>query len=170
SSLASHRWHRVTGKPYIIHPHGMLDPWAVRNARWKKRMAYMLYERAHLADAACLRALCDAEARAIRAFGLRNPVCVIPNGVDVPDLLVQRAAPWGNKFGSRNVLLYLGRLHPKKNLPALLQGWKAARASSRAGQEWVLVIAGWDQGDHEAQLRQQARELALEDSAHFPGG
>jgi len=169
SSLASHRWHRVTGKPYIIHPHGMLDPWAVRNAKWKKRMAYMLYERAHLADAVCLRALCDAEARAIRAFGLRNPVCVIPNGVDVPDLSVQRAAPWGDKFGSRNVLLYLGRLHPKKNLPALLEGWKAAGASSRAGQEWVLVIAGWDQGDHEAQLRQQARELGLEDSVHFPG-
>ncbi|HEY8835156.1 MAG TPA: glycosyltransferase, partial [Chthoniobacterales bacterium] len=74
SSLASHRWHRATGRPYIIHPHGMLDPWAVRNAKWKKRIAYLAYERAHLAGAACIRALCDAEAQAIRAFGLPNRI------------------------------------------------------------------------------------------------
>ena len=169
SSLASHRWHRITGKPYIIHPHGMLDPWAVRNAKWKKRIAYVAYERAHLADAACIRALCEAEAKAIRGFGLRNHVCVIPNGVDLPDPSVRRDAPWGDEFSNRNVLLYLGRLHPKKNLPALLEGWKMAQASSRAAKDWVLVIAGWDQGNHEAQLQQQARELGLDDSVHFTG-
>jgi poly(glycerol-phosphate) alpha-glucosyltransferase len=147
----------------------MLDPWAVRNAKWKKRIAYLAYERVHLAGAACIRALCDAEVQAVRAFGLRNPVCVIPNGIDLPDLSVQRDAPWGAEFTGRNVLLYLGRLHPKKNLPTLLEAWKAARASSSAGRDWVLAIAGWDQNNHEAQLRRQARELGLDDSVHFAG-
>jgi glycosyltransferase involved in cell wall biosynthesis len=169
SSLASHRWHRRTGRPYIIHPHGMLDPWAVQNAKWKKRLAYLLYERTHLRHASCLRALCDSEAESIRAFGLSNPICVIPNGVDLPDGSISRLAPWSSNLGSRKVLLYLGRLHPKKNLPALLAGWKAVQASSPQARDWVLVIAGWDQNNHEARLRKQAGELGLEDSVHFAG-
>jgi glycosyltransferase involved in cell wall biosynthesis len=169
SSLASHRWHRRTGRPYIIHPHGMLDPWAVQNAKWKKRAAYFVYERKHLRDAACLRALCDSEAESIRAFGLPNPICVIPNGVDLPDRSVSHPAPWSSDLGNRKVLLYLGRLHPKKNLPALLAGWKAVQASSSQAKNWVLVIAGWDQNKHEARLRKQAGELGLEDSVHFAG-
>jgi glycosyltransferase involved in cell wall biosynthesis len=168
SSLASHRWHRITGRPYIIHPHGMLDPWAVRNAQWKKRLAYIAYERAHLANAACLRALNEEEAGAIRDFGLRNPICVIPNGVDLPELSTNHAAPW-NADESRKVLLYLGRLHPKKNLPALLEAWKTTGATSSDKQEWRLVIAGWDQNNHEAELKQQARALGIEGSVHFAG-
>jgi poly(glycerol-phosphate) alpha-glucosyltransferase len=169
SSLASHRWRRETGRPYIIHPHGMLDPWAVRNAKWKKRVAYFAYERAHLAGAACIRALCDAEAQAIRAFGLRNHICVIPNGVDLPDLSRKDPAPWKSEISNRKVLLYLGRLHPKKNLPTLIDAWKAVRSASAKAREWVLVIAGWDQSNHEAQLRKQVRELGVEESVHFAG-
>lgn len=169
SSLASHRWHHLTRRPYIVHPHGMLDPWAVQNAKWKKRLAYLIYERTHLRHASCLRALCDAEAESIRAFGLRNPICVIPNGIDLPDLSIKHTAPWKSELRSRRVLLYLGRLHPKKNLPALLEAWKAVQASSAAARDWVLVIAGWDQNNHEARLRKQARELGLEDTVHFAG-
>src|SRR4029078_1151969 len=77
-SVASHRWHRRTGRPYLIHPHGMLEPLAVRNAMWKKRVAAFLYENQHLREPACLRALSEAEAQAIRSYGLRNPICVIP--------------------------------------------------------------------------------------------
>jgi len=61
----------------------------VRNAMWKKRVAALLYENQHLRGAACLRALSEAEARSIRSYGLRNPICVIPNGVDLPDLANQ---------------------------------------------------------------------------------
>lgn len=169
TSLASNRWCRVTGRPHIIHPHGMLDPWAVQNAKWKKRLAYLAFERSNLCGASCLRALCDSEAESIRAFGLRNPVCVIPNGIDLPDPSVRHDAPWGDEFGGRKVLLYLGRLHPKKNLPALLDAWSAARGSSTNAQDWVLVIAGWDQNNHEADLKRQSRELGLGESVHFAG-
>ena len=87
SSVASHAWHRRTGRPYIVHPHGMLESWALRNARSKKRIAALLYENGHLRGAACLRALCEAEAQSIRAYGMRNPICIIPNGVDLPELI-----------------------------------------------------------------------------------
>ena len=52
---AAHAWHKQTGFPYIVNPHGMLDPWAIKNSRWKKRIAAFLYEDAHLRNAACIR-------------------------------------------------------------------------------------------------------------------
>ena len=36
-SVGSQRWHQRTGRAYVIHPHGMLESWALQNARWKKR-------------------------------------------------------------------------------------------------------------------------------------
>jgi len=47
TSIVASRWHRRTGKPYIVHPHGMLDPWAVRNAHWKKLIAGAFYEKSN---------------------------------------------------------------------------------------------------------------------------
>jgi poly(glycerol-phosphate) alpha-glucosyltransferase len=168
TSIASHKWHKQTGKPYIVHAHGMLDPWAINNSKWKKRIAAFLYESTHLRDAACLRALCKAEAEAIRRFGLRNPICVIPNGIDLPDKKSTRARSWPELTGDRAVLLYLGRLHPKKNLLALLEAWRSVQLEDRVSQ-WALVIAGWDDGGYESLLRERIKILKMERSAFVVG-
>ena len=153
-SVASRRWHRRTGRPYIVHPEGMLEPWALRNGRWKKRMAALLYEDEHLRRAACLRALSEAEAQSIRGYGLRNPICVIPNGVDLPDL---RGSNTETRSANQKTLLYLGRLHPKKNISNLIRAWNETFNSQRGSSErWVLAIAGWDQGGYEKELRRIA--------------
>jgi poly(glycerol-phosphate) alpha-glucosyltransferase len=169
-SLAVRRWSRSSGRPYLISPHGMLDPWAVRNARWKKRVAGWVYEHAHLRGAACLHALCDAEAKAIREYGLRNPVCVIPNGIDLPDPGADEAPPaWASAIpAGAPVLLYLGRLHPKKGLSVLLEGWQLVRAEAQQGG-WHLVIAGWDQGGHQAELAAQIERAGLQAQVHLVG-
>src|SRR6266481_860995 len=130
-SVASRRWHRRTGRPYIVHPEGMLESWALRNGRWKKRIAALLYENEHLRRAACLRALSEAEAQSIRGCGLRNPICVIPNGVDLPDIS-ERSSP-KTQWEGRKVLLYLGRLHRKKNLTNLIRAWNEMSNSEDCG-------------------------------------
>ncbi len=138
---------RALGKPYIISPHGMLDPWALANSAWKKHLAGWLYENAAHRRAACFHAMTRAEFACIRARGLRQPVCLIPNGVDLPSPTAA-PAPWADRVDAgRPVLLYLGRIHPKKGLPALIEAWHEVRP------EGALVIAGWDQGGHEAELR-----------------
>jgi poly(glycerol-phosphate) alpha-glucosyltransferase len=146
----------------------MLDPWALHNSRWKKIMAAFVFERRHLENAACIHAVNNAEAAAIRTFGLRNPICVIPNGIEVhANNAADRVPPWAaDMVGSRKVLLYLGRLHPKKGLSILLRGWKEA---SKREKGWVLVIAGWDQGGHRGELEQLVRELKITDSVQFAG-
>jgi glycosyltransferase involved in cell wall biosynthesis len=167
-SVASLRLARA-GSPYISSPHGMLDPWAVKNSRWKKRLAGSLYENRHLRGAACLHALSQAEAEAFRAFGLRNPVCVIPNGVEIPVERVTVPVPWKNRVPSdARVLFYIGRLHPKKGLTTLLRAWFLAQSDARRSG-WHLVIAGWGQGGYESELRELTGALGLHDSVHFIG-
>ena len=67
----------------------------------------------------------------------------------------------------RKVLLYLGRLHPKKGLPALLQAWAETKRSTR--EDWTLAIAGWDQGNHERQLAGLIADLAIDDTVLLIG-
>ena len=170
SSIATMRLSKRTGKPYLVSPRGMLDPWAVNNSAWKKRLAAWLYENAHLRGAACLHALCDAEARAMRAYGLINPICVIPNGVEIPALDSDLGEPpWANGLPrNAKVMFYLGRLHPKKGLSELLHAWAVSKAGV-SGDQWYLVIAGWDQGGHEAELKRLGRELGIIDHVRFVG-
>lgn len=169
-SRASLMWAKSTNKPYLISPHGMLDAWAINNSRWKKRLVGLLYEDAHLHGAACLHALCEAELEAIRAHGFRNPVCVIPNGIDLPDTQPANKPAWESLVPANGrVLLYLGRIHPKKGLVNLLQAWKMASQDSGDSGPWVLVIAGWDQGGHEAELKSLATGLGISSSVFFVG-
>jgi len=168
-SVVANRWSRAERprRPYAVSPHGMLEPWALRNAAWKKRIAAFAFERRHLMRASCLHAINDAEVLAIRHFGLRNPICVIPNGVDLSIHSIQSKPPWdGTITKQRKILLYLGRIHPKKGLPSLLRAWADTRAIDSA---WMLVIAGWDQGGHESDLQRLASDLEITDSVHFCG-
>jgi glycosyltransferase involved in cell wall biosynthesis len=170
-SVACLHWARATRRPYILSPHGMLDPWALRNSRWKKRAALWVYEKRNLQRATCLHALCKAEAQAIRELGLRNPICIIPNGLEIPDPVIGREPVWRNRLPrSAKILLYLGRLHPKKGLINLLHAWQRVdRAEDGGRSDWHLVIAGWDQIGHESELRKLANLLDIEKSVHFVG-
>jgi poly(glycerol-phosphate) alpha-glucosyltransferase len=163
-SVVSVQWARRTHRPYLVSVHGMLDPWAITHSYWKKRIAGVLYEHRHLNNAACLHALCPPEADAIRRYGLSNPVCVIPCGIDLP-LLSVAPPPRQEK-----VLLFLGRLHPKKGLVNLLAAWgELQHDAPSVASEWRLWIAGWDQGNHETELRRWCAGQGLESSVRFVG-
>ncbi len=166
-SLAGLRWGRATGKPFIVAPHGMLDDWALQNSSAKKRLAGWFFQNSQLRKASCIRALCSAEARSIRAYGLKNPICVIPNGIDLPPAATEAgsANAYPPSFGDRKVLLFLGRLHPKKGLANLIHAWASVKHP-----DWILALAGWDQNGHESELKRQATKLGIPwGDALFPG-
>jgi poly(glycerol-phosphate) alpha-glucosyltransferase len=165
SSMATHAYAKRLRIPYMISPHGMLDPWAVRNSRWKKIPAYWLYERAHLHGASVMRALCESEAESFRKFGLKNPIGIIPNGIDLPEEEHVEVERLKVDKGGKKTLLFLGRVHPKKGLPNALRAF-AERIKAKSGRlkqecPWQLVIAGWDQGGHEAELIELCKELRI---------
>ena len=162
---ASFRWQTKTDKPVVISPHGMLDPWALNSSAWKKKAVEKMFARRSLDRATCIHALCRSEAESIRAYGLTNPIAIIPNGVELP-------APDGAAFcakGAREkrILLFLGRIHPKKGLQELIEAWGAVNGVWR--DNWTLTIAGWDDGGYEPALRSLVDSLGLGDSVEFAG-
>ena len=163
--IAAKNYSRKNNRPYLISPHGMLDPWAMKNSRWKKQIAWHLFEQEHLRGARCLRALCVSEVNSIRQLQLKNDIAVIPNGIDLPENGRQKSEgenpPWKNIVEpGRKALLYLGRIHPKKGLVNLLKAWAESQKPA-VRKKWVLAIAGWDQGGHEAELKRLCRELQI---------
>lgn len=150
-SLANLRFTKRTRTPYLVTPRGMLEPWARRNSAWKKKIAGAMFETAHLRGAFALRATAEMEAQHFRGMGLTQPIVIVPNGLDLPDLVQRRAD------GLRSILC-LSRIHPKKGMDYLLRSWDALHASF---PDWEVVIAGIDENGHEAELKRLAKSLNL---------
>ncbi|GAB4198827.1 MAG: glycosyltransferase [Sandaracinaceae bacterium] len=127
---------RAAGRPHVCSVHGMLMPWASSRSRWKKRLVGLAGQWATLRTAACLHATAEAERARLRGIGLRQPISVVPHGVDVP-------ATFAPPRGVRRTLLFLGRLHPSKGVDVLLRAW---REVERELPSWDLVICGPDDG------------------------
>jgi glycosyltransferase involved in cell wall biosynthesis len=169
-SISTSRWRRRTGRPVMISPRGMLDPWALRNVGWKKQIARVLFEDANLRGATCMHALNQPEADAMRAFGLTNPIAIIPNGTDLADAKATFDRPAWLPDDGRKTLLFLGRLHPKKGLREMAAAW--AELKQRApdvARAWRLVIAGWDDGGHVPALSREITAAGLEADILVPG-
>jgi poly(glycerol-phosphate) alpha-glucosyltransferase len=170
-SYVNNKYCAQTKTPYIVTPHGMLDPWQLKQSfskDFKKKLVRLLYEDAHLRRAACIQALCEAEYDAIRAFGLTNPVAIIPNGVVLPAAAPAATSPKPSTQGQRKTLLYLSRLHHKKGLAELLRGWALTQP---AQHDWQLAIAGTTPDEAYLQsLNSLSQELGITDSVAFVGG
>ena len=154
-----------TGRPVVVSPHGMLQPWALANSAWKKRLFRLVVEDRNLARARCLHALCEDEAVNFRRLGLRNPVAVVPNGVALDEVptapdrgALARAHP---ELAGRRILLFLGRIHPKKGILPLVEAWRELRDERVLG-DWVLLVVGPDQLGHAAEVGERIRALDLE--------
>jgi glycosyltransferase involved in cell wall biosynthesis len=145
---APNRWIARHGStPMVIAPHGMLDPWALAQSRWKKRMGWRLFEQRNLQRCAAVQVLNPAERDAVRALGIRSPIALIPNAVSTPQPLPTPSPGLPSRWPaeSQQVLLFLSRFHEKKGLAPLLKAWQLVEAAAqRAG--WSLVLVGYGDG------------------------
>lgn len=163
TGLAVRRAAAATGAPLIVHPHGMLEAWAMARSTGRKQLAMRLFEGDNLRGAACLRALNREEAARFRELGLTAPIAVIPNPVELPPAETVRAAAETRAQGRRS-LLFMSRLHPKKGLPELVRAWAEVAAPG-----WLLEVAGPDEGGHRALVESLVAELSLGDRVTFLG-
>ena len=148
----------------IIEPHGMLDKWAIKNSAWKKKIAGWLFEYKNLHTADCIHALCEEEYKSIRSIGLRNPIAIIPNGVDLPQ------NPHFNRGNKQKILLYLGRIHPKKGLKEMILGFAQLKQSSpELLNKWCVRIAGWGQNKYVHKLQNLINKYRLNNNITFIG-
>ena len=146
--------------PRIVSTRGMLEPWAMTHKRWKKRLAWRLYQSRDLKQARCHHATSQNEARNLTAFRFGVPIEVVPNGVDVPQGCIrERDCTSENKTA-----LFLGRIYPVKGLPMLIEAWNRVRPRG-----WQFRIAGADEGGHKAEVEQAVLASGLCEVVSFVG-
>ena len=146
---------------FVLSPRGMLEPWAINHKRLKKKIFTLLFMRELFARVDLLHATSESEAESLRAYGFRQPIAVIPNGIEGPP--AAEAAFAGMRAESPR-LLYLGRLHVKKGLENLLEAWSMVRPA-----DWSLAIAGIDEGGYQRRLEARAAELGITETVEFIG-
>lgn len=146
---------RKLRRPFLLSTHGMLYPHLLEKSPGRKRLLGWLFDNANLESADCIHATCMQELEHLRAYGLGNPIAVIPPGVDgpsydsdLPSLIQDDAA--------HRTALFLGIMQPKKGLLRLAESWAEATQTAR---DWHLLIAGPDDYGH-----RPAVEAALEKS------
>lgn len=132
---------------FCIQTHGMLSPYALSISSWKKKLVLALGQCTALKRADLLIATCDKEYEDIRKFGLKNPVAVIPNGLDLPLL---------ENVEKRKSVVFLGRIHKVKGVDLLVEAWRKIEGKFK---DWDLVIAGPTESDYAQGVIAQASKL-----------
>lgn len=168
-TLAAGRACRRAGVPYLLRPAGMLDTWSLAQKQWKKAVYLSLFERSTIAGARALHWTSSAELDRAGPPGRLAPPVVAPPGLppsaygDLPD-------PKGffvrfPRLEGRWVVLFLGRLHPKKQPDVAIRAFARVRAEFPRA---ALALAGDGEPRYAQGLEQEARRAGLGE-VHFLG-
>ena len=167
--VAAGRWANENSIPYVITPHGMLDPWCMQQKKLKKQVALTFGRRRLLQNAKFIHALNEEEVRGIRKLGIENRFEIVPNGISIDTASKQNgdqnfveAFP---DISDHQFVLFLGRLHFKKGLDILAL---AAEPFLQRNPDWRLVVAGPDDGA-EAEFRSSIKRLGIENQVVLTG-
>jgi len=154
---------RERGVPLIISPRGMFAPWSLRRSRLRKALAARVVHPGAFRTAAGWHATSPQEARDIRALGYRQPVFVIPNGVETErgtDSARSYYRDRSPRIDGRRVLLFYSRFHAKKRVLELMAAFGEIAKRRR---EWYLLVVGIPEQYSVARLQAEAERLGISD-------
>jgi len=151
--LAASQAARKSGKPYVVTVHGGLEPWAINHKAFKKKIYWALFQRRILQRATALHAITDEEVKHIRACGIDNEILMIPNGINPQEFCslpvrreMERLYP---QFVGKQVVLFLGRLHPIKGLDILARAFGKV---AKMREDLCLLIVGPDSEGYKTEV------------------
>ncbi len=169
--LVAGHYCRQYGVPYLMRPHGTLDPFIYRRHRWRKRLMEFLFEHRNIRRAAahaCSPRRKNRNWRRLHTF--ETPGLVVPLGIDADEFA---AMPEPGSFrrrhpeiGDKPIILFFGRINFKKGLDILA---KAFGAVARRRQDVHLVIAGPDNEGWGARVRTWLDEEGVLGRTTFTG-
>ncbi|OLE60025.1 MAG: hypothetical protein AUI36_12825, partial [Cyanobacteria bacterium 13_1_40CM_2_61_4] len=161
---------RLRNRPYIVSPHGALEPWCLRQHRVLKVIAWESYQRSILNEAQWVHTLTLREQKTVQDLGVRSPISVIPSGVNLRSIDGFRriGLPENDERGGvkQPFVLYLGRLDPKKQVDVLLDAFVRVAMENR---EISLTVAGSDPYGSWASMSKRIRQTGLSDRVCYLG-
>ena len=167
SSLVAGRACRLAGVPYIVRPLGSLDPWSMAQKPLRKKILWRAGVKALLQRAGNIHYTTELEKHfAESGLKLGNGV-VIANALTLDqyteDLTDTTFAERFCALKEGGYILFLGRLHPKKKLEALIEQF--ARMADHHSVK--LVIAGSGAEGYARSLAERAANSAVKERIVF---
>lgn len=137
--------------PLVVSPRGTLSEWAFSSGSMVKKVFWPLLQEPAIKATTFFHATAFSEYKDIRRMGFKQPVGIIPNGIDIPQ------HKRSNNRDKRTIL-FLGRIHPIKGVDMLLEAWGII---SPRFQEWQLRIAGPDNDGYLSRMKSLSAHLKL---------
>ncbi|MGI8557693.1 MAG: glycosyltransferase [Solirubrobacteraceae bacterium] len=166
---AGYRAALKAGVPYIVSPHGALDPYLRMYGRARKRLMTGLWQGEMLDKAALIHVTTAEELELIRDIAPHVPRAIVPPGVYVHEFSVlppREAFRTSHLKGFEGpVILFLGRVTYKKGVDALIRAFAHARSAA----DCRLAVVGPDDEGLLPGLQSLARELGIEQDVIFTG-
>lgn len=131
---------RGSGCKFVIAPRGSLAPWSLKNGWLKKQIFGWLFQYSALRQADMFHATSEKEYEEIRASGYKQPVAIVPIGMDIPR---GKCSVDKNDRSRLHRIVFFGRIHRVKAIDNLVRAWGALHQDL---PNWELVIAGPDRG------------------------
>ena len=141
--------------PYIVTPRGMLEPWSLSQKKWKKKLAWWLYQRNDVQKSACVFTTAKMEAEHVSDLGITTCKAVIPNGIETDAYPCKSSVE-----GVKKQVLFLSRVHVKKGIELLFEAWKRLHPDY---VDWQLLVIGNGEADYIHSLENKVESFGLKD-------
>lgn len=140
-------WHRITGRPVVVSPHGMLEAWILQRSSKLKKLVSRLYLNDLSKRAVAFQALTVKEVADIQQVLPGKHCEVIAHYVPLRGEEAQLPTWWRAGDEGKRIFVFLGRLHEKKGINELCDAWEmlCAEQPEMAAQA-RLVLCGWNDG------------------------
>lgn len=157
------------GTPYVVTPHGALDPWVRRRGRVRKIATGITWQNRMLRRAAVIQATTAAEAELFSDVLPRGTAhCVVPNGLATARFgLLPRRGGLRGELGiptDTPLVLFHGRVSRKKGIDVLVRA-----LAEMWHRDAVLVIIGPDDENLTPGLQRLATHLSVAERTYFAG-
>jgi len=141
------------GIPYIISPRGMLYPEALKKSALFKKIALILFQLSDLKNATVIHATSKQEMIFIRKMGIKTPIAVIPNAIDmnIPRIKIKIQK---TKF----LIVFLVWFDPIKNIETLLEAYVGLEHNNN---EIELVLIGDGPDVYRKELEKISKTLKI---------
>ena len=146
---------RRLGIPYIVTPRGMLEPWSLSQRKWKKKLAWWLYQCNDVQKSVCVFTTAKMEADHISNLGITTSRAVIPNGIETDSYPCKTSVDIVKKQ-----VLFLSRVHVKKGIEVLFEVWKQIHPDY---EDWQLLVIGNGEAEYIHSLENRVECLGLKD-------